>query len=164
MLNQPSVTERIAFGRPIDPAEDLTTHVVPRPTWMLAGRVLLSAIFLVSGFTKLTDTAGVSAHMEAQGIPSAYALAIIAGLAEVLGGLAIMFGFLTRIGALGLIVYLIPTTLIFHDFWTMEGGEAQMQMGRFLSNLAIMGGLALLVANGAGRYSIDARLRRPIEA
>ena len=163
MLNQPTV-ERIAFGRTIDPAEDIVTHVAQRPTWMLIGRVLIAAIFLISGFAKLTDTAGTVGYMEAQGIPGAYALAIIAGLAEVLGGLAILFGLLTRIGAFGLILFMIPTTLIFHAFWTMDGMEAKTQMGNFVKNLAVIGGLALLVANGAGRFSIDARLRRPIEA
>jgi putative oxidoreductase len=164
MLNQPSIAERVAFGRPIDPAEDVTTHLAPRPTWMLVGRILIAAIFLLSGFAKLMDTSGTVGYMEAQGLPSAYALAIIAGLAEVLGGLAILFGFLTRLGAFGLMLFLVPTTAIFHDFWNMEGMEAKAQMVNFMKNLAILGGLALLVANGAGRYSIDARLRRPIEA
>ena len=164
MLNQPSVAERIAFGHAIDPADDVTTHVAPRPTWMLLARLLIAPIFLFNGFLKLTATSTIAGYMDAQGIPSAYALAIISGLAEVVGGLAILFGFLTRIGALGLMIYLIPVTFIFHSFWTMEGTEAQLQMGNFLKNLAVMGGLALLVANGAGRYSIDARLRRPIEA
>lgn len=164
MLNSPTVAERIAFGRPMDPAEELTTHVAPRPTWMLIGRVLLAAIFLLSGFAKLTDPAGTVGYMEAQGIPSPYFLAIIAGSAEVLGGLAILFGFLTRLGGAGLFLFMIPTTFIFHDFWTMDGAEAKTQMVNFMKNLAIMGGLALLVANGAGRYSIDARLRRPIDA
>jgi len=164
MLNPSAAAERIAFGRPIDPAQDLTTHVTPRPTWMLVGRILLAVIFLANGFAKLTDPAGVASYMDSQGIPSAYALAVIAGLAELLGGLALLGGFLTRIGALGLLVFLIPTTLIFHDFWTLDGAEAQLQKVNFLKNLAIMGGLAQLVATGAGRYSIDARLRRPIEA
>ncbi len=164
MLNQPTVAERIAFGRPIDPAEDFATHLTPRPSWMLIGRVLIAAIFIVSGIAKLTDPAGTVGYMEAQGIPSADVLAIVAGLAEVAGGLAILFGFLTRIGAFGLFLFLIPTTLIFHDFWTMDGAEAKTQMVTFMKNLAIIGGLALLVANGAGRYSIDARLRRPIDA
>jgi putative oxidoreductase len=164
MLNQPSVAERIAFGRPIDPDQDNVTHVAERPTWMLLGRLLISAIFVTSGFAKLTDTAVTAGYMESEGIPSAYALAIIAGLAEVLGGLAILCGFLTRIAALGLILFLIPTTLIFHDFWTYEGAEAKAQMGHFMKNLGIFGGLALLVGRGAGRYSIDARIRRPLEA
>jgi putative oxidoreductase len=158
MLNQPTVAERIAFGRPFDPVEDPATHA-PRPTWMLVGRILVATIFLISGFAKLTDPSGTVGYMEAQGIPSAHTLAIIAGGAEVAGGLAILFGFLTRIGAFGLILFLIPTTLIFHDFWTMDGAEATTQMVNFVKNLAIIGGLALLVANGAGRYSIDARLR-----
>ncbi len=164
MLNQPSVAERITFGRPIDPTEDFATHVVPRPTWMLFGRIMIAAIFLVSGFAKLTDPSGTIGYMEAQGIPSAHALAIIAGLAEVLGGAAVLFGLLTRPGAFGLLVFMIPTTLIFHGFWMFEGAEAMTQMVNFMKNLAIMGGLAVLVAQGAGRYSIDARLRRPIDA
>lgn len=164
MLDQPTFVERVAFGRPIDPSEDVVTHVAPRPTWMLLARLLIAPIFLVSAVPKLMDTSATAGHMAAQGIPSPYALAILAGLAELLGGLAILFGFVTRIGALGLFLLMIPVTLIFHPFWNLEGMEAQMQMGNFLKNLAVMGGLALLVANGAGRYSIDARLRRPVEA
>ena len=164
MLEQPTFVERVAFGRPIDPSEDVVTHVARRPTWMLLARFLIAPIFLVNAFAKLTDTSMVAGYMEAQGLPSPYALAIIAGLGELVGALAILFGFVTRIGALGLFLYLIPTTLIFHPFWILEGTEAQMQTGNFLKNLCVMGGLALLVANGAGRYSIDARLRRPVEA
>ncbi len=150
MLTQPTVAERVAFGRPIDSG----------PSWMLIGRVLIAAIFLLSGFAKLTDPSGTVGYMEAQGIPSAHILATVAGLAEVAGGLAILFGFLTRIGAVGLILFMIPTTVIFHDFWAMEGAEAKTQMVNFVKNLAIIGGLALLAANGAGRYSVDARIRR----
>ncbi len=136
---------------------------VPRPTTALIGRILLSAIFLTSGLAKLVDTDKTAGYMDAAGIPAAHTLAIIAGLAELLGGLSILFGVLTRIGALGLIVFLIPTTLIFHSFWTFEGAAQQAQMANFMKNLAIMGGLFLLVAHGAGRYSVDARLRRPMQ-
>jgi putative oxidoreductase len=72
-----------------------------------------------------------------------------------------VFGFLTRIGALGLFVYLIPTTLLFHNFWALTDVAAQMQMVHFFKNLPIMGGLAMLVAHGPGRYSLDAKLRHP---
>jgi len=164
MLDQPTFVERMAFGRPIDPSEDVVTHVAPRPTWMLLARLLIAPIFLVNASAKLMETSTVAGSMEAQGIPSPYALAIIAGMAELLGGLAIVFGFVTRLNALGLFLYLIPTTLIFHPFWQLDGMEAQMQMGNFLKNLCVLGGLALLVAHGAGRFSIDARLRRPVEA
>ncbi len=164
MLEQPTLVERLAFGRPIDPSEDVTTHVAPRPTWSLIGRLLLAPMFLTAGVPKLMDTATTAAAMESKGIPAAFALAVIAGLIELLGGLAIVFGLFTRLAAVGLFLFLIPVTLIFHPFWSLEGMEAQMQMGNFMKNLAIMGGLALLVANGPGRYSVDARIRRPVEA
>jgi putative oxidoreductase len=130
------------------------------PTVMLVGRVLIAAIFFVSGIAKLTDTAGTAEHMVARGIPYAETLALIAGAAEVAGALAIAFGFLTRIAAVGLILFLIPTTFIFHNFWAVPADQRVMQMSSFLKNVAIAGGLWFLVANGAGRYSLDARLRR----
>ena len=129
-------------------------------TMALIGRLLIAAIFLMSGIAKLTDTPGTVAHMTAAGIPYADTLAIVAGIGEVVGGLSLVLGLLTRIGALGLFLYMIPTTLIFHAFWNAEGPERLQQMVNFMKNLAIMGGLATLIAVGARRLSIDHRIRR----
>jgi putative oxidoreductase len=160
------IAERIAYGRPIDfdHEEDIPVAMVPRKTAALIGRILLGAIFVVSGIAKLTDTASTVGYMTAQGIPYAHGLAIFAGVCEVAGGLAVAFGFLTRLAALGLFLFLIPTTFIFHNFWALEGAEAKTQMVSFLKNLAIMGGLVLLWAQGPNRLSVDARLRRPLDA
>ncbi len=159
--------ERIAYGTPLSAERELDDsspiHLVPRAGTALVGRVLLAAIFLVSGIAKLTDTAGAAGYMTAVGIPNAEGLAVIAGICEVAGGLAIATGFLTRLGALGLLAFLVPTTIIFHGFWNLEGAEQKAQMVNFMKNLAIMGGLALLFAHGPGRYSIDAKLRRPMQ-
>jgi putative oxidoreductase len=135
-------------------------RLAQHPTVMLVGRVLIAAIFFVSGLAKLTDPGGTVEHMMARGIPYAETLALVAGIAEVAGALAIAFGFLTRLAALGLILFLIPTTFIFHAFWAVPAGERVMQMSQFLKNVAIAGGLWFLVANGAGRLSLDAKLRR----
>jgi putative oxidoreductase len=152
----------MAFGTPLDPAvDDTPIHVVPRSTAALIGRILIAAIFVTSGFAKLTDPAGAAGYMTQVGIPNADVLVYVAGIAELLGGLALIFGFLTRLAALGLILVLIPTTLLFHNFWTMEGAEAKTQMVNFMKNLAILGGLATVFANGPGRFSIDSRIRRP---
>jgi putative oxidoreductase len=78
----------------------------------------------------------------------------------VLGAIAIATGFLTRIASLGLILFMIPTTLIFHAFWNAEGPEHLQQMVNFMKNLAIIGGLAVVMAQGPGRFSIDHRIRR----
>jgi putative oxidoreductase len=81
------------------------------------------------------------------------------------GAASIAVGFLARLGGLGLILYLVPTTLIFHPFWTYtDAGERMMQMMNFLKNCGIVGGLAMIVANGAGRYSLDWAMRKPQEA
>ena len=160
------IAEHIAYGRPIDfeHEAEIPVAMVPRKTAALIGRWLMGAIFIVSGFAKLTDTAGSAGYMTAEGIPYAHALAIFAGVCELAGGLALVFGVLTRLGALGLFLFLIPTTLIFHNFWAQDGADAKLQMVNFMKNLAIMGGLLLLWAQGPGRASIDARIRRPLDA
>jgi putative oxidoreductase len=164
MSTHVSVAERIAYGKPLDPYSDRArVQVEPRAGTALAGRVLLSAIFLVSGFAKITDPAGSIGFMQSQGIPAAGILVYVAGLAELLGGLALASGFLTRVGAIGLILFMVPTTLIFHDFWTLTGEEQRHQMVQFMKNLAIIGGLLMVIAYGAGRYSVDGKVRKPMQ-
>lgn len=158
---QPSIAERFTYGRSYDPvAGDTVTPVVPRSTIALIGRILLSAIFIISGVAKFADPAGSAGYMSAAGIPAASTLVYVAAIAEIAGGLSLLFGFLTRLGALGLIVLLVLISFTFHAFWTMPPAEAQQQQVQFLKNVAIMGGLFMIVAMGPGRYSIDAGLRR----
>ena len=162
---QASIAERLAYGHPLDPVvEDTVVHTAPRSTAALVGRVLLCAIFLVSGIAKITDPAGAMGYMTKVGIPNADVLVYVAGAAEILGGLALLFGFLARVGAAGLIVYLAITTFFFHNFWALPPDQAKTQMVQFMKNLSIIGGLAMVVAFGPGRFSIDALLRRPKEA
>src|SRR6185503_3041825 len=141
--------------------DEATVLDTPWQTAMaLIGRLLIAAIFLMSGIAKLTDTSGTVSHMTAAGIPYADTLAIVAGVAEILGGLSLALGLLTRLGAFGLILFMIPATLIFHAFWNYTGEARMPQMVNFMKNLAIIGGLATLSAFGGGRFSIDHRLRR----
>ena len=167
MPMNPRIAERHAFERPdTDARHDIhdDDHDLIRdtslPTAALIGRLLLAAIFLMSGIAKLTDTAGTVAHMTEKGIPYSDILALVAGAAEILGAIAIATGFLTRVASAGLILYMIPTTLIFHAFWNYAGAERMPQMVNFMKNLAIIGGLTVLMAQGAGRFSIDHRIRR----
>ena len=161
----PGIAERRILERDIDDArDDVVFDAEPHSSWeatmALIGRWLMAAIFLMSGIAKLTDTAGTVAHMTKAGIPYADTLVYVAGCAEVLGGVALVLGLLTRVAASGLILYMIPATLIFHAFWNYEGAERMPQMVNFMKNLAIIGGLAALAAFGAGRASIDHKLRR----
>jgi len=147
----------------------------PQPYAALAGRILVSVIFLLSGVMKIMDWSGNAAYMESHGMPAIPVLLTAAIVVEILGGLAVLLGYQTRAVALILFLYLIPTTLIFHNFWTLHGPEQQNQMFHFLKNLAIMGGLLEFCAAGAGSVSLDAaaarrsgpfafwpRLRRPV--
>ncbi|HUJ33509.1 MAG TPA: DoxX family protein [Candidatus Acidoferrum sp.] len=121
----------------------------------LIGRVLLSVIFIASGLSKVMAFSMMAGYVAAKGFPMpAVALGIAAAI-EILGGLTILAGFQTKLASWILFVFLIPTTLAFHNFWAMQGMERMDNQGHFMKNLAIMGGLLLLAANGAGGYSVD---------
>lgn len=157
-----SIAERIAYGRPYDPvAADTLVPVVPRSGTALVGRILMAVIFVVSGFAKLTDPAGAVGYMSSVGVPNPDILVYIAGVAELAGGLALVFGFLTRIAAIGLVVLLAIINLYFHNFWALAEPEAKMQMVQFTKNLGLMGGLFMIIAMGPGRFSIDYAMRKP---
>jgi len=122
----------------------------------LFGRLFLAAIFLLSGFGKIADWSGTSAAMEKQGMVAVPVFLAGAIALEILGGLSLLLGFMARWGAACLIIFLVPATIIFHDFWVVEEGMARMnQMQHFMKNLALMGGLLMVAAFGAGRFSLD---------
>lgn len=119
----------------------------------LAGRILLAAIFLISGLGKIGAYAGTAAYMTAVGIPGELLPAVI--VTEVLGAIALIVGWKTRLTAFLLAGFTLLSGLIFHSNFA-----DQMQMIMFLKNVAIAGGLMLLVANGAGALSLDRRSTR----
>ncbi|HEV2617634.1 MAG TPA: DoxX family protein [Candidatus Acidoferrales bacterium] len=122
----------------------------------LVGRVLISAIFLFSGITKLTHFSGMVPFMASKHMPMPSVMLAGALIVEILGALCLITGFQTRIAALITFLYLIPTTLMFHNFWAMQGAMHMDNQAHFLKNLAIMGGLLILAAYGPGELSIDA--------
>jgi putative oxidoreductase len=118
------------------------------------GRVLMSAIFLSAGVSKIGAYAGTQAYMESMGVPGAMLPLVIA--LEVGAGLAVLLGWQTRISAFLLAGFSVLSALIFHsDFGN------QMQSILFMKNLAMAGGLLMLVANGSGRWSVDTWLQSP---
>lgn len=126
-------------------------------SWLsLIGRILLAAMFLMSGLNKIADPSGTQQYMTAMGMtwltPLFYVGAIIL---EVGGALSLLLGYRARIGAWALIVFMIPTTLIFHT----QFGDPN-QMIHFLKNLSVVGGLLYVATYGAGGLSIDAGLER----
>jgi len=118
----------------------------------LAGRILLSVLFLMAGFNKLgAGYEGTTQYMAAMGVSPALLPLVIA--TEILGAIAIIVGFQTRIAAFLLAGFSILSALFFHlDF------ADQLQSILFMKNIAIAGGFLVLVSQGAKRFSIDATL------
>ena len=127
----------------------------------LIGRVALGSIFLVSGFGKATAWSGTAAYAGSKGVSTT--LLAIAMALELLGAVSLILGFKARWGALALLIFLVPVTLVFHNFWAVPAQQRQMEMVNFLKNLSIAGGLLIVLGRGAGAFSIDAR-RSPDEA
>ena len=121
----------------------------------LTGRILLALIFIVSGWGKITGFAGTAGYIASKGMPLPEVMAAGAIAVEFLGGLALLAGFKARWAALAIFLFIIPTTLIFHNPSGLTGQEAQAQMINLMKNLAIMGGMLMVFAFGPGRYSID---------
>lgn len=146
---------RFVFGRDVSSG----VHTIPWVSPVVVGRVLLGAIFVFAGIAKFLDWSGNLAYMEAEaGIVGMSWLLAIAAVVEIVGGLSIITGTLARLGAVILVLFLIPTTALFHDFWSFSGPERQLQMVMLLKNLSIMGGLLLLVGFGAGKASVDEKI------
>src|SRR5689334_22325767 len=122
-------------------------------------RLLLAFIFIASGLSKISSWAAMVTMMQSKGIPLASFALAAAMLVEVLCGVAVLVGFRTRAASATLFAYLIPVTLIMHNFWAFKGIEAQQQLVNFMKNLSIMGGLLTTVVFGAGEYSFDARMK-----
>jgi putative oxidoreductase len=119
---------------------------------VLIGRVLLSVMFILAGFAKLTAIGGTAAWFGSIGLPVPTIVAVLVGLLELFGGLAILVGYQTRIAAIALAVFTLAATAIAHlDF------ADQMQVLMLQKNLAIVGGFLVLAAFGPGSLSLDAK-------
>ncbi len=114
----------------------------------LVARVLLAAIFILAGINKITGYADTAGYMTAFGVPGMLLPAVIA--VEIVGGLAILAGFMTRWAALALAAFSLLAAVIFH----LNFGD-QMQSILFMKNLAIAGGLLLLYVHGGGSYAMQ---------
>jgi putative oxidoreductase len=123
---------------------------------LFIGRLCMCAIFIITGVWKFVNFNGVSQEMAAKGFPIVPFFLITAAIVEILGGLSLFFGYKTRFWAAILMVYLIPVTIIFHDFWNAAETQKYTQVIEFLKNLTIIGGLLDVIGAGPGRFSLDA--------
>lgn len=116
------------------------------------GRILLSLVFLASALQKITSFDAVVEVMASKGI-GATPFMLGGAIAFLLAGsLSLIFGYKIRLGAFLLILFLIPTTIIFHFDLGNEKEVIQL-----MKNTAIVGGLLMVISNGAGAWSIDGK-------
>ena len=121
----------------------------------LFGRVLLAAIFVMSGLGKVAAPAATLAYMKAAGLPFAPVGLAGAALIELGGGVALILGYRTRVAATILAVFALVSALIFHSALA-----DQNQLIHFFKNVAMAGGLLQVAAFGGGRLSLDGRRSR----
>ncbi|CUX81154.1 MAG: putative oxidoreductase [Roseibaca calidilacus] len=120
-------------------------------TQLLVARVLMGLLFVMAGVGKLGDVAGFAGYMASGGVPAFLAWPVV--LFEIIGGLALIAGFQTRIVAYALAAFCVVSGLLYHfDL------ANQMQVTQLLKNLALAGGYAAIAAAGAGAWSVDAKL------
>jgi len=120
----------------------------------VVGRILIAPLFLLSGFHKITGFSAVAGMMAKKGVPFAEVLVAGAIVFEIAGGLMVLLGWKARWGALLLFIFTISATLMFHDFWAVDAAQYRNQLNHFLKNLAILGGLAYIMAVGSGPFSV----------
>ena len=122
---------------------------------LLAGRQLFSMIFIIASaghFSPRTIDAAA-----AHGVPLPGLLVPLSGLIALVGGLSVLLGFQTRLGAWLLVIFLVPVTVMMHNFWSVSDPMAhQIEKAMFLKNVTMLGGALVISYFGAGPLSVDA--------
>lgn len=122
----------------------------------LAGRILFSSAFIMLGMGHIMNSNMMSPYAASMGIPAPTVAVIVSGAMIILGGLSVILGYKVKIGALLLILFLIPVTFIMHAFWSIEDPmQSQMQMVMFLKNLSMLGGALIIYYFGTGPIGIE---------
>ena len=113
---------------------------------VLMGRVLFSALFIVSAFGHFAQTDAMTGSAQSRGVPAARAAVLLGGGLLLLGGLSVLLGVWPDLGALLLVVFLVPTALLMHGFWKESDAQAkQMEQVQFFKDLALAGAALMLL-------------------
>jgi putative oxidoreductase len=126
---------------------------------LLAGRLLLAAIFLDSGLQKFGSLDGVASALATKGLPWPWFGALAVASLEVLAASTLMAGVPVAPSALTLAGFTLAAGPLFHGFWEVEGAARIGERIHFLKNLSIVGGLLVLAGAGPGRLGLGARHR-----
>ncbi len=131
-------------------------NALQNPLSLLA-RLLMVALFLPAGLSKIGGFEGTVGYIASVGLPMASLGAVLAIAVEVLAPLALLVGWRTRWAALVLAVFTLVASVFFHNFWAMPAEQQFMQQLMFMKNIGVVGGLLALAAFGAGAWSLDER-------
>jgi putative oxidoreductase len=123
----------------------------------LAARILMALLFLGAGFNKIIGFEKTIGYIASQGLIFPELGAAIAVVVEVVGGIALVLGFQTRLVALIMAVFTVAAGVFFHNYWAMPADQVYVNQIMFMKNLSIAGGLLMMSAFGAGALSIDAK-------
>lgn len=123
----------------------------------LSARLLLAALFLPAGISKLTAFAGTVAYVSSAGLPLPQVAAALALAVEIIGGVALVLGARTRLAAMALAFFTLVASYFFHNFWAVPQDQQFMQQLLFYKNIAVAGGLLSIAAWGAGAWSLDSK-------
>ena len=129
-------------------------------TLAFIGRICIAIFFVPSGFGKLMNFTGTVGYISSNGVPLPEVCAAVAVAVELGLALLLLVGWQARWAALGMALFVLVITLIFHHYWSVPAAQLAAQELNFGKNLAIMGGLLAFAAFGAGRFSLDGRNRR----
>ena len=139
----------------------MSTLTPAQNTLTLVGRALIALLFIPAGFGKIAGFAGVTGYIASKGVPLPEVCAAIAIAVELGLGLLLLVGWQARWAALGLAVFTLIITPIFHAFWAVPQAQQMMQQQAFFKNIAVAGGLLVIAAFGAGAFSLDGRRGEP---
>jgi putative oxidoreductase len=135
----------------------------------LVCRILLSLPFVVFGYLQFTHISAYAANPAivkfsnfVDGALSPTVLAWMVAAVDLIGGLLLVIGLQTRAAAVVLSIFVLLTLYFAHSFWTMDGPARAANQAHFYKNLAVIGGLLLILNFGAGAYSLDGWLKRKV--
>ena len=121
----------------------------------LVGRILLAALFIISGFGKIGGFEGTAGYIASKGLPMPQVLATLTILIELGGGIMLAVGWKARWAALAIAVFTLLAAVLFHPYWTVTGPARMGEFNSFWKNVSITGGMLMVFAFGPGRYSVD---------
>jgi putative oxidoreductase len=120
---------------------------------ILVARIFISSLFIWAGAAKAVHWKGSAEYMQFKKMPKSLLPAAI--LLQIVGGLSVLLGYEARVGALLLIVFVIPSAIKMHDFWNSQGDEKMTQKTMFMKDMAVLGGLLVFLVTGAGRFAFN---------